>query len=58
MDDKVLGYCQYPTRLNAYGLPVATCGAVAVEYRPDRVFVRYVCAGHRDGEEIGRPGPA
>lgn len=38
--------CQYPTELDRYGLPVKSCGADSVEHRPDRVFVRYVCADH------------
>lgn len=41
------GFCQYPTKLTQYGLPAATCNAPAVEYRPDRMFVRYVCTDHR-----------
>lgn len=39
--------CQYPTELNQYGLPAATCGADAVEHRPDRLYVRNVCANHK-----------
>lgn len=39
--------CQHPTELNEYGLPKATCGADAVEHRPDRLFVRNVCADHK-----------
>lgn len=39
--------CQYPIELNQYGMPVKSCGADAVEHRPDRVFVRYVCTDHR-----------
>ncbi len=42
-----LGYCQYPAAFDRYGMTAATCGAPAVAYRPDRMFVRYVCACHR-----------
>lgn len=45
--DGIEGFCQHPTELDEYGLPAATCSAPAVEYRPDRLFVRYVCADHR-----------
>ncbi|MET7336012.1 hypothetical protein [Nonomuraea sp. NPDC005650] len=38
--------CQYATKLNQYGLPAENCGAPSVEYRPDRLIVRYVCADH------------
>lgn len=44
---EVHGFCQFPTSVDGYGLPAATCGANAVEHRPDRVFVRFVCADHR-----------
>ncbi|WP_181871677.1 hypothetical protein [Sphaerisporangium album] len=44
--DPVEGFCQHPTCLTRYGLPAATCGAPAVEFRPDRLYVRYVCADH------------
>ncbi|MCY0926275.1 hypothetical protein OTB20_08650 [Streptomyces sp. H27-H1] len=43
---EVTGACQHPTELNRYGLPSRVCGADAVEHRPDRLFVRYVCADH------------
>jgi hypothetical protein len=49
------GFCQHPTELNDFGLPVTTCGAPAVEYRPDRMFVRYVCtlhAGVPEGDQV------
>jgi hypothetical protein len=45
--DEIEGYCQHPTELDKYGLPIATCDKPAVEYRPDRLFVRYVCTSHR-----------
>jgi hypothetical protein len=38
--------CQYPTRLTKYGLTAETCDAPSVEYRPDRLIVRYICAAH------------
>jgi len=46
-DTTVEGYCQMATELDRYGNAVATCDAPAVEFRPDRMFVRYVCADHR-----------
>lgn len=46
-DEPPIGYCQHPTVLDRYGNPTATCGAPAVEYRPTRELVRYVCADHR-----------
>lgn len=36
--------CQNPTAFGAYGMPTATCGADAVVHRPDRMFVRFLCA--------------
>ncbi len=46
-NNEVHGYCQHATKLDKYGLPAATCNAPAVEYRPERMFVRFVCAEHR-----------
>lgn len=43
----VEGYCQYATELDRYGNAVSTCDAHAVEFRPDRMFVRFVCVDHR-----------
>lgn len=47
LDAGRFGTCQHPVKLDSYGLPAATCGAPAMEYRPDREFLRYVCHDHR-----------
>lgn len=36
--------CQTPTAFDQYGMPTASCGAAAVVHRPDRMFVRFLCA--------------
>ncbi|WP_449065980.1 hypothetical protein [Planomonospora algeriensis] len=46
-DETPIGFCQYPTRLNEYGMPAETCCVPAVEHRPTHLFVRYVCTTHR-----------
>jgi hypothetical protein len=57
------GFCQYPTELDRYGMPASTCGAPAVEHRPDCAVVRFICRDHRDNQaytqvldELADPG--